>query len=295
MIDLHRLRLLCELRRRGTVAAVAEALSYSPSTVSHQLGELQREAGAVLFERVGRRLRLTAAGFVLAEHGDALLARMEEAEADVAASAGAVSGLVRVAAFQTAIGLLAPVMARLAAEHPGLRIETQVTEPDYALAMLEDRACDLAICDEFGTGTRRATPGLDFRELRLDPIRVVLPRDHPAAGPPAVRIAALADDAWAAGRPDTSHGRWIEDVCRTQGGFQPDVRHRTSDAMSLLFLVGAGQAVTLLPELARADRDPGVAVAAIDGPPVFRRILTVVREASINHPALAAIRDALRP
>jgi DNA-binding transcriptional ArsR family regulator len=61
MLDLGRLRLLRELHHRGTIAAVAAALSYSPSTVSRQLGELQREAGVVLFERSGRRLRLTGA------------------------------------------------------------------------------------------------------------------------------------------------------------------------------------------------------------------------------------------
>src|SRR5204863_348048 len=68
MLDLHRLRLLHELQRLGTVSAVAEALSYSPSTVSQQLKVLEREAGTTLFEPTGRRIRLTDAALVLAAH-----------------------------------------------------------------------------------------------------------------------------------------------------------------------------------------------------------------------------------
>ncbi|MDI2129920.1 LysR family transcriptional regulator [Yinghuangia seranimata] len=295
MLELRRLRLLSELRVRGTVTAVAEALAYSPSTVSQQLAELQREAGAVLFERDGRRLRLTAAGFVLADHADALLARMEQAEAEVAATVGAVAGVVRIAAFQTAMSLVAPALAELAVRHPALRVETRVTEPDEALALVERRGCDLAVFDEFTTAPRPRTSGLHVEELRLDRIHAVLPRTHPAAARPAVPITALAADVWAAGPPETSHGRLVDEVCRDQGGFPPDIRHRTSDALALLFLVAAGQAVTLLPELARPERDPAVAVVPIDGAPVIRRILTAVRESALHSPALAAVRAALRP
>src|SRR4051794_39317056 len=100
MLDLRRLRLLHELRRLGTVSAVADALSYSPSTVSQQLRVLEREAGTPLFEPAGRRVRLTDAAIVLAEHADVLLAGAERAQADLAAAAaGAVAGVVRARAF----------------------------------------------------------------------------------------------------------------------------------------------------------------------------------------------------
>ena len=61
MLDLRRLRLLRELAARGTIGAVAEALSYSPSAVSQQLAQLEKEAGVPLLERTGRNVRLTAA------------------------------------------------------------------------------------------------------------------------------------------------------------------------------------------------------------------------------------------
>src|SRR3954469_25220402 len=92
MIDVRRLLLLRELHARGTVAAVAEALAYSPSAVSQGLAALQREAGVPLTERVGRRLQLTAAGLRLVEHAEALLARLEGAEAELQAGAPARPG-----------------------------------------------------------------------------------------------------------------------------------------------------------------------------------------------------------
>ena len=62
MLDLYRLRLLRELHRRGTITAVAQALSFSPSAISQQLATLERETGVRLLEPAGRRVRLTPAG-----------------------------------------------------------------------------------------------------------------------------------------------------------------------------------------------------------------------------------------
>src|SRR3954468_16759912 len=101
MLDLQRLRLLRELDARGTIAAVADALQYTPSAVSQQLRTLEREAGVRLLERSGRGVRLTDAARVLVGHADALLELAALAEADLAAAAGVVSGRVRIAGFQS--------------------------------------------------------------------------------------------------------------------------------------------------------------------------------------------------
>src|SRR5436853_7923649 len=115
MLDLRRLRLLRELAARGTIGAVAEALSYSPSAVSQQLAQLEREAGVPLLERVGRNVRLTAAAQMLVGHTEALLARLEEAEADLAATAEHITGTPRVATIQSpGLYLPAPALTRLA-------------------------------------------------------------------------------------------------------------------------------------------------------------------------------------
>ncbi|MBC6458483.1 LysR family transcriptional regulator [Actinomadura sp. HBU206391] len=287
MLDLRRLRLLRELHARGTVAAAAEALSYSPSTVSHQLAELQREVGVTLFVRDGRRLRLTEAAHVLVRHADALFARVERAEAEMAAAARTVAGVVRVVAFQTAaITLVAPALGRLRERHPALRAEVTEAEPGAALDALLRRECDVAVCDDYGTPPRQWPRGLVSEELFAERVHLVLPRSHPATG-----LRDLADAPWAGGQPGTSHERLVIDACTTIGGFTPDLRHRATDLLVLLSLVGAGQAVTLLPDLARPERDPGVTVHPLE---ILRRIFVIVRADSLPRPAISAVRTALR-
>src|SRR3954451_21960380 len=124
MLDLRRLRLLRELAARGTIGAVADALSYSPSAVSQQLPQRERAAGVPPRERAGRNVRLPAAAQRLVTPTDALLARVEEAEADLQATSELITGTVRAATIQSAgLFLLAPALRGLAERHPALRVE----------------------------------------------------------------------------------------------------------------------------------------------------------------------------
>jgi DNA-binding transcriptional LysR family regulator len=112
VLDLHRLRLLRELKHRGTLAAVATALSYSPSTISAQLSQLEREVGVPLLAPAGRRVRLTPEAEILVGHVEAVLERLERAEADIARSRTVLEGDLRIATFQTAAKtLVLPALA----------------------------------------------------------------------------------------------------------------------------------------------------------------------------------------
>src|SRR4029079_19259700 len=100
-LDLHRLRLLRELEVRGTLHAVAVALSYSPSAVSQQLAVLEREVGVRLLEKAGRGVRLTDAAYVLARHAAGVLSAAEAAAADLASLSRDVRGVVRASGLQS--------------------------------------------------------------------------------------------------------------------------------------------------------------------------------------------------
>src|SRR5690242_21171742 len=102
MLHLGRLRLLRELSERRTIAAVADALQFTPSAVSQQLAMLEREAGVTLLEKAGRGVRLTDPALVLVGHAEALLERAALAEAELAHAAHTISGRVRIAAFPSA-------------------------------------------------------------------------------------------------------------------------------------------------------------------------------------------------
>jgi DNA-binding transcriptional LysR family regulator len=297
MLDLKRLRLLHELHRRGTVGAVAEALSYSPSTVSQQLGVLQREAGTQLFEPAGRRVRLTDAALVLAAHAEQLLAAVERAEGDLAtAAAGAVAGVVRVGSFQTAsLHLLLPSMAALRREHPGVQVRLVEAEPAPALEALRSHQLDLVLADEWTGAPRPRLPGLDREDLFEEPVKIALAAAHPAAadgGP--VRLDDVADSAWAAGDPGGGMAELVRRVCNGHGGFEPDIRHHTNELTMLLALVEHGHAVTLLPEIALTGAPAGVAARPVAGAELARTVFTAARAGADRRPALAAVREALR-
>ncbi|WP_105565630.1 LysR family transcriptional regulator [Microbacterium halophytorum] len=282
----HRLQLLRELQLRGTITAVATALSYAPSTVSQQLGQLEREVGAALLEAEGRRVRLTAAGVIVAEHAAAVLALEERARARL--DAGAVVGRARVAVLPTvAHAMLARTLDALAEAHPGIRVDVVVLPPEEGLFEVEARGFDLAIAEQYPGFTRELRPGLDRVVLGSDPIRLAV-----APGSPVRSLADARDQPWVMEPAGTAVRAWTVERCR-EAGFEPDIRFTTEDLVAQARLISSGHAVGLLPDQLRAGEDAPMRAIALPGAPV-REIFTAAREAAVDAPVIVAVREALR-
>jgi DNA-binding transcriptional LysR family regulator len=297
MLDLHRLRLLHELHARGTIAAVADALQFTPSAVSQQLAVLEREAGLTLLERAGRGVRLTDAAIVLVRHADALLERAERAQADLAAAAGTVAGRGRIASFQSvALRLAVPAMQALAREAPELRCELVEAEPERSLPALALGDVDIVLADEWQHQPHPRPAGVDRQDLFRDPVRLVLPEDHPVTRrhARAVPLDELAGEAWTTGHRETGWEEMTVRTCRELGAFDPDIRHRTNDSVTSLALVAHGQAVALLPQLVRPAAQAGVAVRDIAEGSVYRTVFVATRAADAERPSVQALLAAIR-
>jgi DNA-binding transcriptional LysR family regulator len=297
MLDLHRLRLLHELHERGTIAAVAEALRFTPSAVSQQLAVLEREAGVPLLERAGRGVRLTDAALVLVRHAGALLERAELAQAELAAAAGKVAGRGRIASFQSvALELAIPAMQTLAREAPDLRCELVEAEPEQSLPALALGDVDLVLADEWQHQPHPRPAGVDREDLCGDPLYLILPAAHPLSvrHPEAVPLAELAGAVWSTGHRGTAWEEVTNRTCRTLGGYDPDIRHRTNDGVVSLALVAQGQAVTLLPRLVHPERQPGVAVRRIAEGQIQRTVFVATRAADATRPSVLAMLAAVR-
>jgi len=297
MLELRRLRLLRELHQRGTIAAVADALRFTPSAVSQQLAQLERDAGVALTERAGRGVRLTDAGRVLVEHAEALLDRAALAEADLAAAGGTVAGRGRIGAFQSvALRLALPAMDALARDAPRLRCELIEGEPEQTLPALAVGDLDLVLGDEWQHEPWRLPGGVSRHDLLEDPVRLLLSTGHPAARRhrAAVPLCDLAGEAWATGHAGLGWEKVTQRTCRGLAGFDPEIRHRTDGATLGLALVARGHAVTMLPELVLPARPPGVAVRAIAEGPVSRTIFAATRTTDAARPSTRALLNAVR-
>lgn len=289
MLDVHRLRLLRELSHRGTLAAVASALAYSPSAVSQQLSKLQAEVGVPLLEPVGRGVRLTPQARMLVTHTEAVIERLERAEAELAASAGDVTGTISVAAFQSvALGWIPHVLSLIGQRHTGLRLEITVREPGDALPRLLAGDFDLIVDEEYPGSAITRDSRLDRDQVTEDPITLVVPESWSRVDD----IRDLAHAPWAFEPPGTMAHDWSVALCRL-AGFEPDVEFSFDDLGMRLRFVQTGHAAALLPELAGARSTAGVRVLDLDGGPA-RRISTLVRVGTAKHPAVIALRAALR-
>jgi DNA-binding transcriptional LysR family regulator len=291
MLDVRRLRLLRELHARGTIAAVADALQYTPSAVSQQLAVLEREAGAPLLERVGRGVRLTDAGRRLVDHAEAILERLEAAEADLAET-HELRGRVRVAAFQTAArALVAPAFIELANSAPGLRGELIEMEAEESLPLLRVGEVDMVVAEEYEHAPRPRDPAFERVSIHTDQLLLALPEGHPATEKPKgkLQLIHLKDEAWAAPREGTAFTNELRRLCRAMGDYEPDVRHQANDVRLLLQLVAEGMAVALVPSL---GFEPMAGVVTRPTPRA-RDIFASVRRGSAQQPAIRAVLGAL--
>lgn len=293
MLEIRRLRLLRELSIRGTLAGVAEALAYSPSSVSQQLALLEAEAGVPLTRKSGRGVVLTPAAEVLVAHTENLLAELERTEAALAASGREVRGTVRLAVFQTAaLALLPAALRTLGERHPLLRVEMVQHEPETALRETWARSFDIVVAEEYPQHAAPRYPGLDRKPLTRDEIRLALP---PAgAGAMFDGAAGLADASglpWVMEPHGAASRHWAEQRCRA-AGFEPDVRYETADLQAHVRLVESGNAVALLPDLVWVGRAPSTRLVGLDGAP-HRTVFTSLRSAAARSPVTVAVRQAL--
>ncbi|MFE1596267.1 LysR family transcriptional regulator [Nocardia sp. NPDC058705] len=288
MFSIERLRILRELADRGTVAAVAEVLSMTPSAVSQQLKVLAREAGVALLEPDGRRVRLTDAGQALVLRADDVLAAMERATAEMANYRSSPRGQVRVASFPSGAALLLPpVLAALAGSGVELVAGDEDLPPSEVSKLLADYDIVLTHRDERAPSL--SGPRLSARVLMREPIDVVVAPDHPLAGRASVRPEELAEESWVSVRGGFPVDDVLESIARITG-VRPRITQRLNEFRVIETLVVSGYGVALMPRYAVAH--PDLSVLRLDGVRAARVYEIVTRPQAHHRPAIATVLDA---
>lgn len=298
MLDVRRLRLLRELAHRGTIAAVADALTFTASAVSQQLAVLEKEAGVPLLERTGRKVVLTPAGRALVEHADAVLDRLEQAQAELASAREGLGGPLRIGTFPSAGRTIVPTaLAELVARHP--RLEPMVVDIDSARVAdaLRARELDVALIHDYDFVPAPPDTTVDSVDLLAERMYLAS-RAEPGQQPGSVRTGAgiadlvlpYRDAPWITSMPGTTGHTMAVRACQA-AGFEMQIRHHVNDFYAVLRFVAAGQGVALVPRLGAMRPPPGV---VLTGLPLHRRSKVAYRSGAGDHPAVQAFIEALQ-
>lgn len=301
MLNVHRLAVLHAVVTDGSVTGAAAELNYSPSAVSQHVAALERETGVALLERIGRRVRPTPAGALLAGYAGEILERVAEAEAALADLRHGRSGRVRLASFASAgTGLVPPAVAHFHGRYPDVDLQLALAEQPEALTALRDDRADLGVViPDLETGGSEPQPvpstnGLAWHPLLLDPYFVALPVDHSLAGQTEVRVSQLDGERLIS---DDRNGQCpcsnaFRQVC-AGAGFVPQFAIEVDDYPTVQSLVAAGLGIAAIPMLGLFPAvHEGVTIRPLVAPTVTRRIFAVTRRSQAD-PLIAAMVESL--
>ena len=238
-----------------------------------------------LLDRTREGPKLTDAGRVLVSHAEAALARLDEAERELASIAGLEGGELRLASFPSASAtLLTEAVSTFHRRHPAVRLSVADAEPEESLPRLRAGELDLALTFDYTSRPKQDERDLDRRLVLTESMHVAVPKSHELASRSVVPLAELADVEWLCGSRPSTCGEVIFDACRS-AGFEPRIGFESDDYHVMQGFIAAGLGVTLLPDLALATLRSDLVVRPTDPKPPERRVWAAARAEGSRSPA----------
>ncbi|MBU6496489.1 MAG: LysR family transcriptional regulator [Acidobacteria bacterium] len=284
MLDARRLLLLAEVDRCGSIAAAAEALSYTPSAISQQISRLEREIGQAVLERHPRHTVLTEVGRRLVAHAERVRLELEAASAELLDLERLQSGTVNVGAFPSAtLLLLPPIVRSFRCQNPSVRLCVHSAQSKDLAHQLNRGDIDVAVMSDYDL-SRISTANFYVTVLARDPMRVLLPRTHPLAHRGPVSLRDLRDERWIV-RTDHPTTVGLFHAC-DEAGFEPTVSLEASERLDLQAMVAMGLGIAAAPGLSLGELLPDIAVVDVaDAFPERRIFLAYLRRRRLSAPA----------
>src|SRR5436190_10425002 len=243
-MELRQLRYFVAVAREGTYVAAAAALSVAQPALWRQVRDLERTLGVPLFERVGRRVRLTADGQILLEQITSALATIDRVDATASDLRSSRTGVVAIACASPHLRrFLAPVIGSFRRSHPGVAIKVR----EYGGGSAPGRGIPNDLLDGLVDLATGVTPTDDprFDGLPIYEVRLVLavPDDHPWRDAPSIEVARLRDLPLVLSQRGAYSRRALEAAC-LRAGFEPVVAF---DSASPTSVVALGEAMLGVP------------------------------------------------
>jgi DNA-binding transcriptional LysR family regulator len=230
----------------------AAALSLSQPALSRAIARLEAELAVPLFERHGRRVRLTRYGRAFLPHVERALQAVEAGKREVSDMAGPEQGVVALAFLKTLGASVMPdVLSAFRERHPAVRFQFTLS---YAglLDLLTEGEIDLCL---FSPPEER--PGMRWEAVLREELYVVVAPGHPLASRKVIALTALAQEPLILLKPGYGMRR-ITDALFRQAGFVPHIAFEAEDASTITGLASAGLGVVIIPALAVNERPDAI-------------------------------------
>jgi DNA-binding transcriptional LysR family regulator len=290
-LSLTGLRVLREVAARGSFTAAAESLGYTQSAVSRQVAGLETAAGAALFDRTARGVRLTDAGGALLRRAGTVLDEVDAAQRELEGMSQLATGRLRVGAIPTAAAALLPRALRAFRErHPGVDVSLREGGTTSQIRRLISGSADAAVIGVMPQGQAPGDPRVALEHLIDDPMLLAVGLDHPLARRRTVNLDDLASEPWIAGSTkadDSMLGAW------QWADWQPRVELIAKEWTAKLGLVAAGLGVTLVPGLAADAVRSDVALVRIRSERPASRAVLLATRANEELPHVSAFGELL--
>jgi LysR family transcriptional regulator, low CO2-responsive transcriptional regulator len=288
-LTLKQLRIFEVAARHRHFGRAAAALHLTQPAVSIQLKQLQGEIGVPLFEQLGRRMHLTAAGLELLGHVEAIFARLREAEDGLRLYRGEDGGELHIASTTTAEYFVPRLLAEFRRGRPGLKIRLMVRNRESVVRELVENTIDLALMG-------RAPEALDTVAVPFakHPFVIIAAADHPMVGRRHLRLAALEQEPFLIRERDSGTRHAMERhfaACR----FHPAETIEIGSNETIKQAVMAGMGVSFLSThtIALELASGRIAVLDVAGMPVIRNWCVIHRLQKRLSPAAAAFKAYL--
>ncbi len=295
-LNLTQVTTLRELARRGTLAAAAEHLGYTPGAVSQHLSSLEASLGVALVQRSGRHLVLTDAGRVMVDHAEDLLAAEVRAVSATRAARESVAGPLVVGTWgSTAAGLLAPVVARLGEAFPEVVVTSREVDLDAVSVAVRHGEVDVAFGLDYVEAPIPRDPAVGRTPLEPEEFAVAVAPDSlpSAAAGPVVRRTPSCCGAldWILPPENTQYGRALRSGLRRRD-VEPRVVHEVTDTAASLQLAAAGLGATLTTPLMLRLNAGRLTTLRMPDPLTRRIVLLARRDLEQRQPVRAFVREA---
>jgi LysR family cyn operon transcriptional activator len=253
LIELRHLRYFLAVAESAHFTKAAQRLHVTQPTLSHQIRQLEGQLNMPLFDRIGRRVRLTSAGELLLPHARRVLHELQDAQAALGELHGLKRGELKVGIVQTVNACVIPeIVAQFSAAHPGIRVACSEMAVEDIEAGLESGALDLGI--GFLPACRKS---LDGEKLFTEELVAVVSTAHPLTKRRKLRVRELGAEPLVllSGKYCT---RQLINRAFATAGVRPEVQVEMNSVESILSTVRQGRLATLLPSLALCQRDEGL-------------------------------------